>query len=188
MMTLGLGLGMVMQVLVLAAQNAVEQGDLGVATSGATLFRLIGGSVGTAALGAIFASRLERVLEATLPAGAAGVAGTAGANISPKMIAALSPEVRSIYAAGFTSALDSIFLVAAGVGLIGFALTWLLPEKPLRDTVAARARDVGDEVGEVFPLPSDTDCDGKMDDDDALPRGVPTASGAKGYASSGVAK
>ena len=49
---------MVMQVLVIAVQNAVEYRDLGVATSGATLFRLIGGSLGTAVLGAIFATRL----------------------------------------------------------------------------------------------------------------------------------
>ncbi len=188
MMTLGLGLGMVMQVLVLAAQNAVDQRDLGVATSGATLFRLIGGSVGTAALGSIFASRLHRVLEATLPAGAAGVAGGSGANISPRMIAALPPEVRSVYAAGFTSALDSIFLVAAVVGLIGFILAWLLPEKPLRDTVAARARDVGDEMGEVFPLPSDTDFDGKPEDEQQSGESRPSVSPAKGYVSSGVAK
>ena len=56
MFVLGLGLGMVMQVLVLAVQNAVDYSDLGVATSGATLFRSIGGSVGTAMLGAVFPS------------------------------------------------------------------------------------------------------------------------------------
>ncbi len=57
MFVLGLGLGLVMQVLVLAVQNAVDYPDLGVATSGATLFRSIGGSVGTAILGSIFSSR-----------------------------------------------------------------------------------------------------------------------------------
>lgn len=104
------------------------------------------------------------------------------------MIAGLAPEVRSIYAEGFTSALDSIFLVAAGIGVIGFILSWLLPEKPLRDTVAARAGDVGDEMGEVFPLPCDTDCDGKPDDEEAMVEARPTVSGAKGYGPSGVAK
>src|SRR6185369_5074109 len=58
MLVLGLGLGLVMQVLVIAVQNAVDFGDLGVATSGATLFRLVGGSLGTAVLGSIFAGRL----------------------------------------------------------------------------------------------------------------------------------
>jgi EmrB/QacA subfamily drug resistance transporter len=63
----GVGLGMVMQVLVLAAQNAVEYQDLGVATAGVTLFRSIGGSLGTAVLGALFASRVARLAAATGP-------------------------------------------------------------------------------------------------------------------------
>src|SRR5678809_109816 len=71
MLVVGMGLGMVMQVLVLAVQNAVEYEDLGVATSGATLFRLIGGSLGTAILGAVFAARLSANLARLLPAGTA---------------------------------------------------------------------------------------------------------------------
>ena len=59
MFVLGLGLGLVMQMLVVAVQNAVDYDELGVATSGATLFRSIGGSVGTAVLGAVFATRLS---------------------------------------------------------------------------------------------------------------------------------
>ena len=59
MFVLGLGLGLVMQVLVVAVQNAVDYEDLGVATSGATLFRSIGGSLGTAMLGAVFATQLS---------------------------------------------------------------------------------------------------------------------------------
>src|SRR3954447_1430817 len=62
MFVMGLGLGLVMQVLVLAVQNAVEYAELGVATSGATLFRSMGGSIGTAALGAIFTARLTSEL------------------------------------------------------------------------------------------------------------------------------
>ena len=58
MFVMGLGLGLVMQVLVLAVQNAVDYAELGVATSGATLFRSMGGSLGTAVLGAIFTNRL----------------------------------------------------------------------------------------------------------------------------------
>ena len=60
---------MVMQVLVLAVQNAVEFRFIGVATSGATLFRSIGGSVGVAAFGAIFSNGLRSRLEAAIPAG-----------------------------------------------------------------------------------------------------------------------
>ena len=67
MFVLGLGLGLVMQVLVLAVQNAVPYSELGVATSGATLFRSIGGSFGASVLGAIFASQLTQNLDARVP-------------------------------------------------------------------------------------------------------------------------
>jgi EmrB/QacA subfamily drug resistance transporter len=159
MMTLGLGLGLVMQVLVLVAQNSVDFKDLGVATSGATLFRLVGGSVGTAVLGAIFASRLHQNLLQTLPASIAGATGTAGPNVSPRAIAAFPPAVRQLYTAGFTHALNTVFLVATFIGMVGFVLSWLLPETPLRETVAARAGGVNDEIGEMFPRPGDEeDC------------------------------
>jgi Na+/melibiose symporter-like transporter len=70
MLVLGLGLGLVMQVLVLVTQNAVDYRDLGVATSSATLFRQVGGSIGVSAFGAIFANRLAVELASRLPAGA----------------------------------------------------------------------------------------------------------------------
>src|SRR3546814_528994 len=71
MLVLGLGLGMVMQVLVLAVQNAVDYGDLGVDTSGTTLFRSTGGSVGVSLFGALFAAHLETVLATRIPNGRA---------------------------------------------------------------------------------------------------------------------
>src|SRR5271170_4325547 len=83
MFVLGLGLGMVMQVLILAVQNAVDYADLGVATSGATLFRSIGGSLGTAVLGAIFSNRLTSELRSVFPTGVAGHAST-GSTVNPK--------------------------------------------------------------------------------------------------------
>ena len=67
MFVLGVGIGAVMQVLVIAVQNVVPYADLGVATSGATFFRSIGGSFGTAAFGAIFASQLTGNLARYLP-------------------------------------------------------------------------------------------------------------------------
>jgi EmrB/QacA subfamily drug resistance transporter len=152
---LGVGLGMVMQVLVIAVQNAVDYGDLGVATSGATLFRLIGGSLGTAVLGAIFASRLAGTLARTLPPDAAG--GEAARGLSVEALAQLPPALRATYAAAFTASLNTVFLVAAVVCAAGFALVWLLPERPLRTTVATNAADPGHEAGEAFARPSDDD-------------------------------
>jgi EmrB/QacA subfamily drug resistance transporter len=134
MFVLGLGLGMVMQVLVLAVQNAVEYADLGVATSGATLFRSIGGSLGTATLGAIFSNRLSEELKTLLPAGTAAHPSTGG-EVNPKQIAHLPSELHSGYLHAFTNSLSSVFLVASAVALAAFALSWFIRELPLRETV-----------------------------------------------------
>jgi MFS family permease len=148
LLVLGVGLGLVMQVLVIAVQNAVDYRDLGVATSGATLFRLVGGSLGTAILGAIFASRLAANLARSSPTGGGPVH-----NLSVQAMARLPAATRAIYADAFTASLDTVFLVATIVCAIGFVLTWLLPERPLRATVAANARDAGNEAGEAFARP-----------------------------------
>jgi EmrB/QacA subfamily drug resistance transporter len=151
MLVLGLGLGNVMQVLVIAVQNAVDYRDLGVATSGATLFRLIGGSLGTAVFGAIFASRLTTYLSSHMAAGVE--LPTAG--LTPQGLADMEPAIRALYIEGFTSALSVVFLSATVVAGIGFLLTWLVPELPLRHTIAAVAKDIGREAEELFPMPTD---------------------------------
>ncbi len=157
MLVLGLGLGMVMQVLVVAVQNAVAYRDLGVATSGATLFRLIGGSIGTAVLGAIFAGRLVANLAAALPAGAFSPAQALGAGMDPAALARLPAGVRAAFAHAFGASLGTVFLVAAAVGVVGFLLTWLVPERRLRETVEASAGEVGTESGRTFPMPVASD-------------------------------
>jgi EmrB/QacA subfamily drug resistance transporter len=156
MLVLGLGLGMVMQVLVIAVQNAVSYGDLGVATSGATLFRLIGGSLGTAVLGAVFANRLTANLSRALPGAGAGTALEAG-GLSAHAMAALPPEARAAYALAFTRSLDTVFLVAMGVAALGFVLVWLMPEQPLRKTVAAAAGNAGADSAGAFARPQSAD-------------------------------
>jgi hypothetical protein len=150
MMVLGLGLGCVMQVLVIAVQNAVDYRDLGVATSGATLFRMIGGSLGTAILGAIFSSRLAANIATLAPGAAAGSHG-----INAEAIAHLPAAERIAYAAAFTGAIDSVFLIAAMVGAVGFLLSWIMPEPPLRATVAESAASTGRESGEAFGRQAD---------------------------------
>jgi len=134
MLVVGLGLGMVMQVLVLAVQNAVEFRFLGVATSGAVLFRQVGGSVGIAVFGAIFVNRLHADLH--------GVRGPRTA--SPLLVKQLPPEAHARYVSAFSAALHPVFVVAAGIAVLSFALTWLLREVPLRQT--ARAESVGESV------------------------------------------
>ncbi|HUA11485.1 MAG TPA: MDR family MFS transporter [Solirubrobacteraceae bacterium] len=148
MFVVGLGLGMVMQVLVLAVQNAVDYSDLGVATSGATLFRSMGGSLGTAVLGAVFANRLRHELAAHLPPAAVSHAG-GGSSVDPAEIDRLPPALHAGYLEAFTKSLNSVFLVAAVIGVFAFVLSWLIRELPLRKTVATR------DAGDAFPAPTD---------------------------------
>ena len=152
MLIFGMGLGMVMQVLVLAVQNAVDYEMLGVATSGATLFRSIGGSLGTALLGAVFSNKLSHELAATLPLGGRGAAaaGNVG-SLDPSAVEKLPASIRDAYLASFTDAVDLVFLVGAGIMFIAFLLTWLIPERPLRQTV----RTAG--LQQAFAAPEDTD-------------------------------
>jgi EmrB/QacA subfamily drug resistance transporter len=136
MFILGLGLGMVMQVLVLAVQNAVEYADLGVATSGATLFRSIGGSLGTATLGAIFANRLRIELKRALPASVASKASSSSGEVDPQQIARLPRPLHGDYLHAFTHSLSSVFITASGFAVAGFVLSWFIRELKLRETVA----------------------------------------------------
>ncbi|HEX3881198.1 MAG TPA: MDR family MFS transporter [Stellaceae bacterium] len=126
-MLLGFGMGLVMQVLVLAVQNAVEHRHLGVGTSGATLFRTIGGTVGVSVFGAIFTATLTSGLAGLLPAGSPIPTATA-----PAAIQALPAAERTIYLQAFTAALHPVFLYAAAIAAIGFILTWFLKSLPLR--------------------------------------------------------
>jgi EmrB/QacA subfamily drug resistance transporter len=153
MLLLGLGLGLVMQVLVIAVQNSVDYGDLGVATSGATLFRLIGGSLGTAVLGAIFASRLNVNLERLTPAGVA--AAHPGGGMSAESLARMPAAARGAYLQAFTASLSTVFLIATAVCAVGFVLAWLVPVHRLRETIATAAGDAGSDTGGAFARPLD---------------------------------
>jgi EmrB/QacA subfamily drug resistance transporter len=142
MVVLGLGLGMVMQVLVLAVQNAVDYRFLGVATSGSTLFRQIGGSIGVAAFGAIFSNNLGSELASRVPK---SVHVPSAAN--PAVVQHLPAAVKGPYIAAFAAAVQPVFTTAAVVAFVAFLLSWLLREVPLRQTAAAEG------VGETFAAP-----------------------------------
>jgi len=134
MLVLGLGLGMVMQVLVLAVQNAVEFRVMGVATSGSILFRQIGGSIGLAVFGAIFANSLHSKLAAYLPPGA-----HVPKTVSPAVVRTLPPRLHDAYAHAIAASLHPVFVTAAVLAVVAFLLTWLLREVPLRTTSRATA-------------------------------------------------
>jgi EmrB/QacA subfamily drug resistance transporter len=132
MVVLGLGLGLVMQVLVLAAQNSVDYRQLGVATAGSTLFRQIGGSIGVSAFGAIFSNRLRSELASRLPRGAKIPAAA-----NPEAVKHLPAAIHGPYIVSVVDALRPVFLTATAIVVLAFLLTWLLREVPLRTSTAA---------------------------------------------------
>ena len=130
MVILGLGLGAVMQVLVIAVQNAVPYEELGVATAGATFFRSIGGSFGAAIFGAIFANVIGGRLAAALHG--YPVPRDLGSSVSPASLQHLPAGVHAAVASAYASTVGTVFLVAVPIMGLAFLLTWLLPEVRLR--------------------------------------------------------
>jgi EmrB/QacA subfamily drug resistance transporter len=138
---LGLGMGMVMQVLIIAVQNSVDYKHLGVATSGTMLFRSLGGALGVALFGAIFANRLHAQL--------AGPGMDFLATVLPSAVKGLPPNLHEEYITAVMAALRPVFLVAAAISAVAFALAWMLREYPLREGAPAEG------MGESFAMPRD---------------------------------
>jgi hypothetical protein len=133
MLILGVGIGLVMQVIVLAMQNSVDPKDMGVATSSATFFRSLGGTFGTALFGTVLANRLASELAQRLPPAALHGVDPSKLTGSPQVIAALPPAVREPVVSSFVSALSTVFVSAVPIVLVAFALTWFLKEIRLRE-------------------------------------------------------
>lgn len=131
MLVLGMGIGGVMQVLVIIVQNAVPYQELGVATSGATFFRSIGGSFGTAIFGAIFSNVLGGNLARHLR-GHPLPAGFSSADVTPAMLDKLSPAVHQGFVAGYAQSIQTVFLIAVPIGALAFFATWFIPHIELR--------------------------------------------------------
>ena len=145
----GVGLGLVMQVLVVAVQNAVPYQQLGVATSGATFFRSMGGSFGTAVFGAIYANLLVGNLERHL-GGVKLPASASASSIDPGTLAKLPPHVHAAVVDAVAQTIDRVFLIAVPIAFVAFLLTFLLPEIELRKSVRG-----GMDAAEAVPMPED---------------------------------
>jgi EmrB/QacA subfamily drug resistance transporter len=128
MAILGVGLGMVMQIIILAVQNEAPTQDMGVATSTVTFFRTVGSSVGVALAGALFSSRLSELLGGDAPTG-----------LTPEQITHLPAAEYAQLSEAFADAINRVFTYGVPVLLVGFLITWLLREAPLRRAVAPAA-------------------------------------------------
>jgi EmrB/QacA subfamily drug resistance transporter len=126
----GFGLGLIMQVLILAIQNAVEPRDLGVATSASMFNRQLGGAVGLALLGSVFASRLELWLERLTPKGAGLDLDTLRGR--PEKLLDLAPGLRHDVVEAFSRSLHTVFLVCVPIAVVVLVLALRQRELPLR--------------------------------------------------------
>ncbi|MDD2857387.1 MAG: MDR family MFS transporter [Candidatus Nanopelagicales bacterium] len=132
---LGLGMGSTMQVLMLSVQNSVHVKDVGVATSGSTFFRSIGGTFGTAIFGAVMTGQLVRNIEAALPPDQSQTVDVAHITNAVTTISSLPAALHDIVLTAYASAMGHVFLVAFPVMVIGFILTWFLREVRLSPLV-----------------------------------------------------
>ncbi len=131
MLIFGFGLGMTIQVVVLAVQNAAPYEELGAATSGATFFRTIGGSFGTAIFGAIFSNVVAGKLKSSFPHEKLSSAVTSG-NITPAALTHLPIAIRSGIANAYSSSIHLVFELAVPLTLMAFIIALLLPAVELR--------------------------------------------------------
>ncbi|MFG2621793.1 MFS transporter [Streptomyces sp. NPDC048507] len=135
MALLGLGIGMMMQNLVLCTQNQVAPSDLGSASSTVTFFRSLGGAIGVSALGAVMANRITGYAKdglATLDPKyqAAAAASSSGSSI-PDMNSLPAP-LRTVMESAYGHGIADVFLIAAPLALIAFLVTIFIKEVPLR--------------------------------------------------------
>jgi EmrB/QacA subfamily drug resistance transporter len=156
---IGMGLGFSMQTIVIALQNSVELKDMGVATSANTFFRSIGGTIGVAVFGTIYANRLGDYIKSgithltmTNPGALRGATPQAFAELqnNTDVLKTFSPELRANIYHSFVQAFHVVFLSAAPVTILGFILAFFLREVPLRTGAAAqhaREEAAGEQLG-----------------------------------------
>ncbi|MFF3942773.1 MFS transporter [Streptomyces phaeofaciens] len=148
MALLGLGVGMMMQNLVLSTQNQVAPADLGSASSTVTFFRSLGGAMGVSALGAVMANRITDYAKdgiASLGPQYASLASGSGSSSEIPDMDTLPAPLRTVMESAYGHGIADVFLIAAGMALIAFLITLFIKEVPLR-TAGAMAQAAGEET------------------------------------------
>ncbi|SEO77870.1 MDR family MFS transporter [Actinacidiphila rubida] len=138
MAVLGLGMGCIMQITMLIAQNSVEMKDIGVGSSSATLFRTIGGSFGVSLFGALFTHKVQHGMS-SVAGGQGSEATKGGAQLDPATVAKFPPAMKDAYFHAVASGTHVVFLWGAVISIVGFIAAWFLVETPLRGHAAKAA-------------------------------------------------
>lgn len=145
MAVLGAGIGMVMPVLTLAVQNAVDRKDLGTATSSVVFFRSIGSSLGAAVFGAVLTNRLAHHIMQSV-GGSQGAAAAKGLTTSAASLQSLPVEVMHKVLVAFASSFHDVFLFGIPFAIAAFVVALFLKESPLRTTARDEAAGEGLEL------------------------------------------
>jgi EmrB/QacA subfamily drug resistance transporter len=132
----GVGLGLTIQVIVLATQNSVEFKDMGTATSAVTFFRTMGGAIGTSFFGNILVNRLTFNLNRLGAGKSASNAASSLMGGSPKVLDKLPPLIHQGILEAFVKSLHVVFLFAIPFAAVAIIFALILPEKPLRSVAA----------------------------------------------------
>ncbi len=157
MALMGLGVGMMMQNLVLCTQNQVAPSDLGAASSVVTFFRSLGGAVGVSVLGSVMSTRISHYASDTIgslsPQEQAAAGKAAGGSSIPDMDL-LPPGIREWLESAYGHGIADIFLIVAPIALIAFLITLFIKEVPLRTSGAlAQAAEATAETASPPPRP-----------------------------------
>ena len=143
----GLGIGLIIPILVVVVQNAVETRDLGTATASISFFRTMGGSFGVALFSAVLIARLNSLVDAVPGHAMLGASpGVALLHAGAQALDLAPAAIRVAVTAAITSAFQDTFLVGAGLALLTIVLALVLREVPLRTTVGRSAGE-GESVG-----------------------------------------
>ncbi|MFJ7238123.1 MFS transporter [Streptomyces olivaceus] len=180
MALMGLGVGMMMQNLVLCTQNQVAPGDLGAASSVVTFFRSLGGAVGVSVLGSIMSTRISHYAADTIgqlsPQEQAAAAKTTGGGGIPDMDL-LPPGIREWLESAYGHGIADIFLYVAPVALLGFLVTLFIKEVPLR-TTGALAQAAAEATAESGPPVAGTPAEAFRPADEPVPAAAMAAAPA----------
>jgi EmrB/QacA subfamily drug resistance transporter len=159
MVVMGLGFGMVTQVLVVAVQNSVAREQLGTATGTANFFRSLGGAIGVAVFGAVFAARLTHLLPLRLPASVARNVNPAALISSPAQVGHLPASVHTGVVESVAQSVHAVFLTAIPIAAVAFLVVITLREIPLRNWQSAGSpggpRQPGARPSSVGQSPAD---------------------------------
>ena len=157
---LGAGMGMTMQIMVLATQNAVPTDSIGTGTAAVTFFRSLGGAFGTSLFGAVFIAGLTHWIPRLVPgAAAAGIHVNGSFSMSPAELHAFPPPVQHGILDSFVRSLHTVFLVGVPVAVAMLVATLFLKQLPLRSTSGLErpSEDLAMSMGEVGSADSEID-------------------------------